>query len=525
MLIFIFLVVTVRALPLHELTWTPLSIVHDNRLLACHCLVKRDIFLLEETPACHLGHTSEYCNLLISTCECSVMPELSLQKRGLFDCFKKSKVAEDEPKNPTDPSEDDTSDPNDASRSASSSSNNVVFEGTKNKYQVIRELGRGDEGAVYEAKALTKTPEIQDEQGRVAIKEFHSGTELDYMKQEVDIGKKVGNVIDEPATSEGKKFLVMQFYDGKSLRAELSGGIDLDGFKKGYGSSVDSLRDFHEKFNVFHGDTYPQNVVVVGSKAYWIDYARSVDLTGKAKTAIKWYEDTDYRSQIAGLKAESIQGLFIDAALEISLEKTNGLTLKGKNGDYIFDDYRYHDWLNKLETRSAIWARDAKGHRIWIDDFNPELKTKSEIIDVARKLDMLVDEAADGERAFTAIKYFEGETLFDLLNKRDKHDKPISIEEFEKLVSDAKEVLDKWHDNGVMYQTPDTHRFIRADDGKLHLNIFEQAKISSNGGISSDLDFMVLNGDLKSLVSKLPVDSITRQKMEGIIDEKIPSWL
>ena len=139
-------------------------------------------------------------------------------------------------------------------------------------YRVIREIGRGGMGAVYEAEHLRV-------KNRVAIKVLHP----EYCKEPQIVARfrqepmaanlprhaGIAHVIESEVLEDGTPYIVMEYLDGKSLRQRIRkarGGMsELSAIR--FGKQVaDALAAAHAK-KIVHRDIKPENIMIVRDDA------------------------------------------------------------------------------------------------------------------------------------------------------------------------------------------------------------------------------------------------------------------
>lgn len=136
----------------------------------------------------------------------------------------------------------------------------------KNRYKIIRELGRGGMSVVYFAHDL----QLLDKP--VVVKVLLDKTNSDpYMRQKFQQEMEALARIDHPAVvgaldyglnAEGQQFLVMQFIDGTTLRDAINpGGMETKRAVELIGKVAQALSSAHAK-GVWHRDLKPENVMI-----------------------------------------------------------------------------------------------------------------------------------------------------------------------------------------------------------------------------------------------------------------------
>ena len=155
-------------------------------------------------------------------------------------------------------------------------------------YRVIREIGRGGMGAVYEAEHLRV-------KNRVAIKVLHP----EYCKDPQIVARfrqepmaanlprhaGIAHVIESEVMEDGTPYIVMEYLDGQSLRKRInkarSGMPELSAVR--FGKQIaDALAAAHAK-KIVHRDIKPENIMIVrddavagGERAKVLDFGIAV---------------------------------------------------------------------------------------------------------------------------------------------------------------------------------------------------------------------------------------------------------
>ena len=155
-------------------------------------------------------------------------------------------------------------------------------------YRVIREIGRGGMGAVYEA-------EHQRVKNRVAIKVLHpeycrdpqivARFRQEPMAANLPGHAGIAHVIESEVLDDGTPYIVMEYLDGDSLRQRIRkarGGLsELSAVR--FGKQVaDALAAAHAK-KIVHRDIKPENIMIVrddavagGERAKVLDFGIAV---------------------------------------------------------------------------------------------------------------------------------------------------------------------------------------------------------------------------------------------------------
>jgi serine/threonine protein kinase len=139
-------------------------------------------------------------------------------------------------------------------------------------YRIVREIGRGGMGAVYEA-------EHQRVKSRVAIKVLHPEYSKDPqivarfrqepMAANLTRHPGIAHVIESDVMADGTPFIVMEYLDGQSLRQRMKrarGGLPELAVIR-FGKQVaDALAAAHSK-KIVHRDIKPENIMIVRDDA------------------------------------------------------------------------------------------------------------------------------------------------------------------------------------------------------------------------------------------------------------------
>ncbi|HEY8144747.1 MAG TPA: protein kinase, partial [Kofleriaceae bacterium] len=132
------------------------------------------------------------------------------------------------------------------------------------RFCLVRPLGRGGMGRVYEADDLTLGI-------RVALKLLPKGlasnvTYLDHLHQEIRLGRRVShpNVcrIYDLGTWRGHHFLTMELVDGETLAERLLGGALDPALGRSVARQVVAAMAAAHKENVIHRDLKPGNIMI-----------------------------------------------------------------------------------------------------------------------------------------------------------------------------------------------------------------------------------------------------------------------
>jgi serine/threonine protein kinase len=150
-----------------------------------------------------------------------------------------------------------------------------------NKYRIIRLIGEGGMGAVYEGENVRINR-------RVAIKVLHAGLTANEevaqrFEREAQAAGRIGNdhileVIDLGAFANGDRFIVMEFLDGEPLSSRISAKKRLMPFELAplVRQSLVGLGAAH-RAGIVHRDLKPDNIYVLKSKAGQSDFVKIID--------------------------------------------------------------------------------------------------------------------------------------------------------------------------------------------------------------------------------------------------------
>ena len=149
------------------------------------------------------------------------------------------------------------------------------------KYRIVRLLGEGGMGAVYEGENVRINR-------RVAIKILHAGlTENKEVTQrferEAQAAGRIGNdhileVLDLGSMANGDHFIVMEFLDGEALSARIGRATRMTPFQLAplIRQTLEGLEAAH-RAGIVHRDLKPDNIFVLKSKAGHADYVKIID--------------------------------------------------------------------------------------------------------------------------------------------------------------------------------------------------------------------------------------------------------
>jgi serine/threonine-protein kinase len=150
-----------------------------------------------------------------------------------------------------------------------------------NKYRIIRIIGEGGMGAVYEGENVRINR-------RVAIKVLHAGLTANEevaqrFEREAQAAGRIGNdhileVIDLGTLANGDRFIVMELLDGEPLSSRISARKRLTPFELAplVRQSLVGLGAAH-RAGIVHRDLKPDNIFILKSKAGQKDFVKIID--------------------------------------------------------------------------------------------------------------------------------------------------------------------------------------------------------------------------------------------------------
>ena len=135
------------------------------------------------------------------------------------------------------------------------------------RYEVLRRIGEGGMGAVYEARHTLIGKRVAV---KVLLEKFHANSDfVARLLQEARLASAIGHqnivdVTDFGTTEDGRSFVVMEFLDGESL-AELErreAPLPIDRSLRIARQAASALGAAHAK-GIFHRDVKPENIYLV----------------------------------------------------------------------------------------------------------------------------------------------------------------------------------------------------------------------------------------------------------------------
>jgi serine/threonine-protein kinase len=149
------------------------------------------------------------------------------------------------------------------------------------KYRIVRLLGKGGMGAVYEGENVRI-------RRRVAIKVLHAGiaedqTFVQRFEREAQAAGRIGSphiveVLDLGDLPSGDRFMVMEYLEGESLRARLTrvGRMRPEEIFPIVAELLDGLAEAHAA-GIVHRDLKPDNVYLNHDRKYGVDFVKILD--------------------------------------------------------------------------------------------------------------------------------------------------------------------------------------------------------------------------------------------------------
>jgi serine/threonine protein kinase len=160
----------------------------------------------------------------------------------------------------------------------------------QNTYEVVRPIGRGAMGQVYEVRHARLS-------GRYALKLLTNEAAADpeflqRFRREAQIVSRLRHphivqVIDFDQNAEGRPYLVMELLDGEDLAARIGrdGPLPLSRVVTVIGQIASALQTAHE-LGVIHRDLKPENVLILRASSSGGDFVKLVDFgISKVKNA------------------------------------------------------------------------------------------------------------------------------------------------------------------------------------------------------------------------------------------------
>jgi serine/threonine-protein kinase len=151
----------------------------------------------------------------------------------------------------------------------------------QNKYRIVRLIGQGGMGAVYEGENVLIAR-------RVAIKVLYSGIAsqhgvVERFEREAQAAGRIGNdhileVLDMGTLPDGNRFMVMEYLDGETLgdRVERLGRLTAEQVTPLARQLLVGLTAAH-RAGIIHRDLKPDNVFILREKAGKQDYVKIID--------------------------------------------------------------------------------------------------------------------------------------------------------------------------------------------------------------------------------------------------------
>jgi serine/threonine-protein kinase len=172
------------------------------------------------------------------------------------------------------------------------------------RYQIVRRIGEGGMGAVYEAKHTLIGKRVAV---KVLLEKFHTKTDfVARLLQEARLASSIGHenivdVTDFGTTDDGRSFVVMEFLDGEALAQLImrEAPLPIERSLRIARQVASALGAAHRK-GIFHRDVKPENVYLVRRSD--ADFVKVVDF-GISKAVKQGGEDPaeSYRLTHTGL--------------------------------------------------------------------------------------------------------------------------------------------------------------------------------------------------------------------------------
>jgi tRNA A-37 threonylcarbamoyl transferase component Bud32 len=135
------------------------------------------------------------------------------------------------------------------------------------RYEVLRRIGEGGMGAVYEAKHTVIGKRVAV---KVLLEKFHAKSDfVARLLQEARLASSIGHenivdVTDFGTTDDGRSFVVMEFLDGESLAdlARREAPLPIERSLRVARQAASALGAAHAK-GIFHRDVKPENIYLI----------------------------------------------------------------------------------------------------------------------------------------------------------------------------------------------------------------------------------------------------------------------
>jgi serine/threonine-protein kinase len=187
------------------------------------------------------------------------------------------------------------------------------------RYQIVRRIGEGGMGAVYEAKHTVIGKRVAV---KVLLEKFHAKSDfVARLLQEARLASSIGHenivdVTDFGTTDDGRSFVVMEFLDGESLAALImrEAPLPVERCLRIARQVTSALGAAHAK-GIFHRDVKPENVYLV--RRGDADFVKVVDF-GISKAVKQGGEDAAEQYRLTHT------GLLLGTPLYMSPEQARG---------------------------------------------------------------------------------------------------------------------------------------------------------------------------------------------------------
>ncbi len=246
----------------------------------------------------------------------------------------------------------------------------------QDKYKIVRLLGHGGMGAVYEGINTLIAR-------RVAIKVLFGGVAsqagvVERFEREAQAAGRIGNdhileVLDLGTLADGNRFMVMEYLDGETLgdRTKRVGPMTARELYPIARQLLQGLSAAHDA-GIIHRDLKPDNVFIVREKAGRLDYVKIIDFGISKFTAL----DQDMKMTATGavmgtpyfMSPEQAQGIGTTDARS-DLYAVGVILYKAATGQVPFDGATFNELLFKIVLSPMPMPRAL------VPEFDPAFET------------------------------------------------------------------------------------------------------------------------------------------------------